>query len=86
MLNYDGINKEAAMMGISPFLLIKRKLHYRVINSKQKCADCKSASLTKMFNGYRCSIIGESKDLNSEISPKGTCKYFLRREAIDEKV
>jgi len=78
-IDYEKIRKEAELICISPYTLIKRKLHYRIkTQSKKICSECEHVHLTQLFKGYRCSEIGESKDPNSEINPNGTCINFKK--------
>lgn len=72
----EQVKLEANRSGISPCLLMKRKIGYK----KSKGNNCLCLNCTNhrtFFEHIQCSMIGESKDdPYAIIEPFYTCKYF----------
>jgi hypothetical protein len=71
-INYDRIIDEAKKMGISPLLLLKRKLMYRkTMNPRFSCSVCEHK--TEFNSNLQCKIIGEYKSIHANIEPNYIC-------------
>jgi hypothetical protein len=78
-LDYEDISVQAFHMNISPYILVKRKLHYRKCNDESKsCGWCSNRSPMKYDEKIRqqCSVVGEGKDFRSDIDLFFTCVLF----------
>lgn len=89
MINYDKIKLEAQRMGISPYLLVKRKYNYRLAkNKKEQCYFCQSMEHMNFYDGEKmriqCAFIGESKtDRHADIDYWYTCNGFKNKQLTD---
>jgi hypothetical protein len=76
-LDYIKIQKEAARMKISPYLLIKRKINYRL--GKLTGADCRFCENLRYFTGgIQCEIIGLGYHKHAYIDHLYICDCFKR--------
>ena len=80
MLDYPKIIRESKSMGVSPYLLAKRKLHYR--KAKKRELDCRFCEHLRLV-GYdkcnkrkQCFIIGESISVYSDVDHLHICNAF----------
>lgn len=83
-INYEKISAEAHRMGISPFLLVKRKYHYRLAKNENKCYNCVNMQHMNFHDGEKvkiqCAFIGESKtDRHADIDYNHTCNAFKKQ-------
>lgn len=86
IIDYNKISKEAYRMGISPHLLIKRKINYR--KHKKKEADCRFCNNLRFFGENidyqrkQCEIIGVNWDKNADVDYLHICNFFEKIECV----
>jgi hypothetical protein len=84
-MDYRKIRKEAESKNISPQLVIKRKIGYRL--SKKGELDCRFCEYLSIFNNqYQCKIIGESiVEYHAIVTKDHICTSFERGRVNDQK-
>lgn len=82
MIDYDKILKESEKMGISPHLLVKRKINYRKALNKSIC--CRECQVYESDNNI-CDVIGFNLgDIHCFIDPDNVCDKIKLKEVKDE--
>lgn len=81
-IDYDKIKRQAVKEGISPHLIIKRKVCYRAKQfDNQKCAICKNVGSfffksEKNFKRFQCDIIGVADNFYADVNLEYVCDCF----------
>lgn len=82
------IFEEARGMGISPYLLFRRKLNYRKGGDNQNCKLCQNRRLPlyQQEAKTQCDVIGISLDYYAQIQNTSVCDCFAPMEKEYEDV
>lgn len=81
--DYIKIQKEATRLQVSPYLLIKRKINYRLCGGKEiDCRFCENFRNPKDKKKY-CEIIGLSFDFYANVDGFHICDFY---EPVKSKI
>lgn len=84
-IDFEKIKKEAKTSGVSEFLLLKRKMGYRLVNipnTGRNCLNCKKSEKVSYIDGiirHQCRIIGFKKDHHADIDDRHICRCYKFR-------
>lgn len=85
-IDYNKIKDEAKRSGLSPFLLMRRKIGYGRNVNKGMCKNCEFVAIPKIKDKHRmqCIIIGIGDDFYADVNPVFCCKkaFILREENL----